>query len=444
MGAIPIPDAAPAIALPNDDEQLRRLISQTGAQAEAVRPITLSNQGKPIVPQTPGRAIPINRATGAPEELNNQGKPIAPGIAGLWARAENIHNPFLRGLGKIGAVGARAIDVAGSVAAPGVMAQIPGTALNQKVEEATASRNRTADEKSALSEAQTANENAEVPLKAAQAHEAEARADALEDPQAKVGTPEAQAFSSLLTQVNPETQKPYTPIEAFEKVKQTAQDVKPDKTTPAHITYDQGIPVSVTSEKGQTFDVNDPKLPEELKPLVEAATRAHSQHESEAERRQARTFAQQEKMFEARQDALTTTTKDMVLAAPKVLALADRISKLVDSQAQQLGPAAGRWSEFMAGKVGSPNPEFTKLRTDVGLLQTLLMRMHVGSRGGEYIMHHFQDLIDTGKQSPENLKAALGEIVTYAHDVQAEGAAHGVGGGSNTPTTAADPLGILK
>ena len=31
-------------------------------------------------------------------------------------------------------------------------------------------------------------------------------------------------------------------------------------------------------------------------------------------------------------------------------------------------------------------------------------------------MAHFKDLIQ-GKQSPENLKAALGEIVTYAHDV---------------------------
>jgi hypothetical protein len=36
-------------------------------------------------------------------------------------------------------------------------------------------------------------------------------------------------------------------------------------------------------------------------------------------------------------------------------------------------------------------------------------------------MAHFKDLIDQGKQSPENLKAALEEIVTNAHDVQSEG-----------------------
>src|SRR6185437_6886355 len=152
--------------------------------------------------------------------------------------------------------------------------------------------------------------------------------------------------------------------------------------------------------------------------------------------KQAAQFAQQEKMFEARQDALTNTTKTMVEAAPKVLALAERVNTMIDQQAAQLGPAAGRWSEFMAGKVGAPNPEFTKLRTDVGLLQTLLMRMHVGSRGGEYIMKHFQDLIDTGKQSPENLKAAIGEITTYANDVLREGQQHGVGGGAGSTAAA--------
>lgn len=116
----------------------------------------------------------------------------------------------------------------------------------------------------------------------------------------------------------------------------------------------------------------------------------------------------------------TSNTRTMVESAPIVLDLAKRIDQLVDEQANQLGPAKSRWSEFMAGKVGSPNPEFTKLRTDVGLLSTKLMQMHVGSRGGERIMEHFQKLIDSGVQSPENLKAALSEIETYARSVEHE------------------------
>lgn len=86
----------------------------------------------------------------------------------------------------------------------------------------------------------------------------------------------------------------------------------------------------------------------------------------------------------------------------------------------------------MAGKVGAPNPEFTKLRTDVGLLTTKLMRMHVGARGGELMMQHFQNLIDSGKQSPENMRAALDEIDQYAKETASEksGASQAPQGGS--------------
>lgn len=117
---------------------------------------------------------------------------------------------------------------------------------------------------------------------------------------------------------------------------------------------------------------------------------------------------------------LTSSTRTMIEAAPKVISFVDRINALIDQQEKDLGPAKSRWSEFMAGKVGAPNPEFTKLRTNVGLLQTLLMRMHVGARGGEYIMKHFTDLMDSSKQSPENMRAAMGELKQYAQDLIAE------------------------
>lgn len=119
----------------------------------------------------------------------------------------------------------------------------------------------------------------------------------------------------------------------------------------------------------------------------------------------------------------TGQTRTMAETAPKVLDLAARAGQLIDQQVNGLGPLAGRWSEFMAGKVGAPNPEFTKLRTDIGLLQTALMRMHVGARGGEQMMEHFRNLIDVAKQDPENLKAALEEITAYAKEVGASGRA---------------------
>ena len=131
----------------------------------------------------------------------------------------------------------------------------------------------------------------------------------------------------------------------------------------------------------------------------------------------------------------TSATRTMAEVAPKVIDLANRTRQLVIQQQQSLGPAASRWNEYWAGTVGAPNSEFTRLRTDAGLLQTALMRMHTGARGGQQIMDHFSKLIDSGKQSPENLLAALDEIVAYAQDVQKEGKGTGSSeqGGGNTP-----------
>lgn len=184
MSAIPIPDAAPTIALPDDEEQLRRALA---IPAPTPHPLATSNRGIPV--DLGGKPIPVNRATGQPEEINNAGKAIAPGIAGLWTRAENIHNPILRTLGKIGAVGAKAIDVAGSVAAPGVMAQIPGTALHQALGENRTERERTEDTANAEKQARTAEEQEttrEMPGASASKTRLEgAQADALENKKPK-------------------------------------------------------------------------------------------------------------------------------------------------------------------------------------------------------------------------------------------------------------------
>lgn len=118
----------------------------------------------------------------------------------------------------------------------------------------------------------------------------------------------------------------------------------------------------------------------------------------------------------------TSATRTMTEAAPKVTHLIERILPQIAEQEATLGPAASRWSEFMAGKVGAPNPKFIQLRTNITLLTTMLMRMHVGARGGVILMEHFKELMDVGKQSPENLRAAVGEIKLYAEDVMKSGA----------------------
>ena len=54
--------------------------------------------------------------------------------------------------------------------------------------------------------------------------------------------------------------------------------------------------------------------------------------------------------------------------------------------------------------------------------------MHVGARGGAEMMNHFREIIDAGKQSPENMKAALEEISSYAQNVAGGGGAASSGG----------------
>lgn len=80
---------------------------------------------------------------------------------------------------------------------------------------------------------------------------------------------------------------------------------------------------------------------------------------------------------------------------------------------QALGP---RWNEFLVGKYGA-DPRYTKLRTHVnGLLSTALMQAHVGARGGERIMEHFEDLANAGTFDRKNLEAALDAEAEYVKD----------------------------
>jgi hypothetical protein len=111
----------------------------------------------------------------------------------------------------------------------------------------------------------------------------------------------------------------------------------------------------------------------------------------------------------------TETLKTMGQIAPTVTYLAKQVRS--DVEKTTVGPLAGRWKDAWAGKVGAADPNFMALKTDVDLLRTLLMKMHVGSRGGEYIMNSFKAFLEAGKQSPENLKAALDRIESYAGQV---------------------------
>jgi hypothetical protein len=87
---------------------------------------------------------------------------------------------------------------------------------------------------------------------------------------------------------------------------------------------------------------------------------------------------------------LTNTQKDLAAFKP-----------------EELTAIGNRWNEFAAGTLGSSDPRYIRLRTDSRLLSTALMQAHVGSRGSESIMEHFEGLANAGKMDGDTLRAAL-------------------------------------
>jgi hypothetical protein len=133
---------------------------------------------------------------------------------------------------------------------------------------------------------------------------------------------------------------------------------------------------------------------------------------------------------------LTGTTRTMVETAPKVRQLAETIKSQVVASQGRLGAIKGRWSDLMTGKIGFDDPEYNKLRVNANLISTLLMRMHMGARGGQQIQDKFQKLVGLGEQSAGNMLSAMDEIINYAQQVENEGKeGTNTGGQTQIPST---------
>lgn len=100
--------------------------------------------------------------------------------------------------------------------------------------------------------------------------------------------------------------------------------------------------------------------------------------------------------------------------SPEDMGIMQLVNKL-DAQGK-LGPLAGRWNDFMAGKWGAGDPDYAALRAKMGLSTTLLMQAHVGSRGGSALLEHFENLANEGKMDGPTLKSAMGSEINYVQD----------------------------
>ena len=111
----------------------------------------------------------------------------------------------------------------------------------------------------------------------------------------------------------------------------------------------------------------------------------------------------------------TSSIKTQGQQAEDLSVLFKTVSNKIDQldKAGKLGPLAGRINEFMTGKVGADDPEFAELRALGSLTASGMLKAHFGSRGGQQMYQHFEDLFNTGKMTAGDLKAALGGFETF-------------------------------
>jgi hypothetical protein len=133
----------------------------------------------------------------------------------------------------------------------------------------------------------------------------------------------------------------------------------------------------------------------------------------------------------------TGTEQNKINAARQWIPLASKMSDTSDpdkmgtlqliqelDKKKALGPFASRFNEVMTGKVGSgdltSDPEtramYSALRTKLELANSLLLNVHVGQRGGSYMMEQFKNLADSGKMSADTLKNGVKSELNYAED----------------------------
>jgi hypothetical protein len=163
--AIPVPsEVSPPIGSTED-------LENRGFQSRTLgTPIPPAATPANPTPPTPGSTADLEARSLADFE-HPKSAPIQTGVASLWTKAQNIHNPVLRVLGEIGAGGARALDTVGTIFGGPFVANIPGSTLNAQFK--------------ADREAKLGREEAQTEQEQAAAEEARARAASLRNPKPK-------------------------------------------------------------------------------------------------------------------------------------------------------------------------------------------------------------------------------------------------------------------
>lgn len=140
-----------------------------------------------------------------------------------------------------------------------------------------------------------------------------------------------------------------------------------------------------------------------------------------------------EKMLGLRQQAMDFSKQKLTLPTAQIRSMGetavtviphiDELSKTIHEAAAKgyVGPVSGRiYNDFLAGQVGTTGNSdadalLGKLRAEDSLVKTAMLRTHFGARGGQQMYDHFASLLNTGKQSEEEMQGALGVFKDFAN-----------------------------
>ena len=217
---------------------------------------TTNDTAPEIIAPTPANSglQPIGEPTAKLQPLNfkeRQALPtVSPGApagsaasleAQLARREDQDANPYGSAenhpgkLGKLEHIAAKVGNIAGDIAAPDIMARIPGTELNRnlKEEQIQGELGQAQGRETAQKTAETAAKREETGEKAETERETHDRAveEALAKNPAHIRTTDEQAVESKMQEINPKTNKPYTAYEADVALAVDKAQGKPHNTT---------------------------------------------------------------------------------------------------------------------------------------------------------------------------------------------------------------------
>ncbi len=465
LAKAPLPIVPGASTQPQPGPALRMPITGDNSQAiSQARPLATS---QPTVPTQTTAQRELARVTAPPPSdpalLHTKANTGAPGY-------QQIHNPFLRTLATVG-------NVLESGFLPGAAVATPGTSLHHLALVNSQRKNVAGEDeisnsatKRKLEEAQTEN----------QLSEAESRTPKKNAP-IRVAAGEGLWDSSLnkwlvdptkkddekLTEVDPEIGqklgihptadgKYMVPNQALGALLKPKEAATPktllEKAMADHPEW--------TAEQLRDFEAKDAKVPLEQQVIDEhlkkvhpgetmALARQHTQPAPMTDRGEnyidpkTRRLVRVEPggtvpagaITRAGENAINTPTTQMRNVGAQATLVHEQTPHMlseIDRLKNQLGPMAGRWNEFMQGKIGTENPDFAGLRADLLMYSSAVALMHARGRLPENLREEFDRTINNPGQNFENLKSAITHIDGWtAKNMEAMGGQSGNAGGGN-------------